>query len=367
MSITICVNPALLCIGQMITAIKSGKYDTDKIAFMITQTGGGCRASNYIHLIRKALSRAGHPQIPVISLNFSGLEKNEGFKMTTPIFVKGAIALLYGDVLMTLRNQVLPYEKEKSATETLTRQWVETLCTMMSKTTFHMVISLRRTMRKIAHSFAQVPKNDQRKIKVGIVGEIYVKYSHFANNQLEEFLVDQGCEVVVPGLLSFISFMVDHRLEDIRLYGGSRIKNAIYVLVMRFLNSVEKMLAKTLKREKIFKAPSTFREIRPLVNGIIGHGCKMGEGWFLTAEMLELVTEGCENIVCAQPFGCLPNHIVGKGMIRKIREVHPQANIVAIDYDPGMTKVNQENRIKLMLSIAKERLDGDSDAVSASL
>lgn len=349
--------PALMVIGQMISAIKSGDYDTNKLALMMTQTGGGCRASNYIHLLRKALKKAGYGHIPVISLNFSGLEKNSGFKITLSMAVKAAVALLYGDLLMTLRNQVVPYEVHTGSADALTKHWTEALSTSIAKGRVGSVLGVRKTMNKIVRAYADIPTTGQKKIKVGIVGEIYVKYADFANNHVADFLLKQDCEVIIPGLLAFMSFMADVRAEDIRLYGGSRMKLLIFEIVLAFLNRVDRMLIRAIRKHPKFAAPTTFKEMKPMVSNVVGYGCKMGEGWLLTAEILELIESGCENIVCAQPFGCLPNHISGKGMIRKVRALHPNANIVAVDYDPGATKVNQENRIKLMLSLANEQFE----------
>ena len=348
--------PALLVIGQFIHALKSGKYDINKTALMITQTGGGCRASNYIHLLRKALKKAGFEQVPVISLNLSGLEKNSGFKFTLPMIKKAISALVYGDMLMLLKNQVTPYEVNAGASEALVNKWTNVLTEQLNSGKGCGLKEFRRNLNAISDDFAAVKTYRVPKVKVGIVGEIYVKYSSLGNNGLEEFLQSQNCEVCVPGILGFMFFKVDNRLEDIKLYGGSKVKAYVVRAFIDYMTRIEKIMVKSVERNKCFTPPSTYKHTKSLVNGIIGYGNKMGEGWFLTAEMMELVKSGYENIVCAQPFGCLPNHICGKGMIRKIKEVDGRANIVAIDYDPGAPKVNQENRIKLMLSIAKESL-----------
>ena len=218
------------------------------------------------------------------------------------------------------------------------------------------VSEIKKNMTRIAENFAAIKReNVDTKVKVGIVGEIFVKYSALANNNLEKFLYDQGCEVMVPGIMGFLLFKTDNRLEDINLYGGNQIKYKITNALMEYLEKIEHIMLEAVKKVPVFHAPSSYQEIKKMINGVIGYGNKMGEGWLLTAEMLELVEHRYENIVCAQPFGCLPNHIVGKGMIRKIKSIHANANIVPIDYDPGATKVNQENRIKLMLAVARER------------
>ena len=347
--------PALLVIGQFINALQSGMYDVNKTALMITQTGGGCRASNYIHLLRKALQKAGFGNVPVISLNMSGLEKNSGFKLKLSMMREMISALVYGDALMMLKNQVEPYEQVKGTTDNLVDKWINDISRAFYSKKGVKLLEIRKNIDKMAHDFSMIRINKTKKIKVGIVGEIYIKYSSLGNNDLEKFLKSQNCEVCVPGLLNFLLFKTDNRLEDIKLYGGSRIKYALVKTFMSYMLKAEKIILDAVSKYKCFYTPASYMHKKELVKGIIGYGNKMGEGWLLTAEMLELSESGFENIICAQPFGCLPNHICGKGMIRKIREVAPNSNIVAIDYDPGASKVNQENRIKLMLAIAAEK------------
>lgn len=345
--------PALLVIGQFIDALKSGKYDPDKVALLITQTGGGCRASNYIHLLRKALKRAGYDQVPVISLNLSGLEKNPGFKLSYNLGRRIIYAMLYGDLIMLLANQCRPYEVEKGSTDALVDSWINRLTEEYKDPKNLKYKNVKANLERIAADFNDLKIKHQEKIGVGVVGEIYIKYAALGNNNLEDFLLSEGVEPVVPGLIDFVIFKVDNRVEDAGLYGGHFIKKAVCAALEKFLEKKQQELIDIVSRYPRFRAPQNFRKIKSLVKGYLGYGNKMGEGWLLTAEMLELVHSGFNNIVCAQPFGCLPNHIVGKGMIRKIRENNPGANIVAIDYDPGATKINQENRIKLMLANAR--------------
>lgn len=358
--------PALLVIGQLINALESGKYDVNKTALMITQTGGGCRASNYIHLLRKALKKAGLEQVPVISLNLSGLEKNEGFSLTLPMIRRIIAGLVYGDVLMLLSNQTKPYEVQKGESMSLVQKWTDDLSNQFAKGEGFANNEMDKNLDEIAKAFSQIKLNKTNKIKVGIVGEIYVKYARLGNNDLEDFLAQQDCEVCLPGIMGFALFKVDNRLEDIKLYGGNKLKyNAIKILFDYLESMEEKMIKYTAKHG--FVPPSAYKHTKSLVKGVIGYGSKMGEGWLLTAEMLELAESGFENIVCAQPFGCLPNHINGKGAIRKIKSINPRANIVVIDYDPGAPRVNQENRIKLMLAVAKEQLESsDNQTVTES-
>lgn len=347
--------PALLVIGQMISALQSGKYDVNKVALMITQTGGGCRASNYIHLLRKALQKAGLGHVPVISLNISGLESNSGFSLTLEMLYQALIGLTYGDLFMLLKNQVRSYEVNKGDADELIAKWVKELSSQFKQRKGYTPKGMEKNMKAIVEDFAKIPLNKTEKTKVGIVGEIYVKYSSMANNDLEEFLVSQDCEVMVPGVMGFMMFKVDNRIEDINLYGGNLAKKKVVQILMKYCEKLESMLYDCVSQYSDFTPPAKYAHIKELITGVVGLGNKMGEGWLLTAEMLELAESGYGNIVCAQPFGCLPNHIVGKGMIRKIKEIYPSANIVPIDYDPGATKVNQENRIKLMLAVAKEQ------------
>ncbi|WP_322172442.1 2-hydroxyacyl-CoA dehydratase [Acutalibacter caecimuris] len=344
--------PALLSIGQLMHALHSGKYDLHKVALIMTQTGGGCRASNYIHLLRKALKKDGLDYIPVISLNLSGLESNSGFKVTLPILRRAIAALTYGDLLMLLKNQTKPYELIPGESDRLVEEWIQILTGLFEQGKAFTQREVRAHFDQITQSFAEIKIEKTEKLKVGVVGEIYVKYSALANNGLEDFLFRQGCEVMVPGIMGFMIFKVDNRLEDIALYGGSEAKKQLCTMLKWYFTKFESDLIGSVKKHPQFTAPTPYAHLKELAGEVIGHGCKMGEGWLLTAEMMELIENGYENVVCTQPFGCLPNHIVGKGMIRKVKNVYPQANIVPIDYDPSATQVNQENRIKLMLSVA---------------
>lgn len=341
--------PALLVIGQMMDALKSGKYDLGKTALLITQTGGGCRASNYLSLLRKALYNAGMGHIPVISINFSGLEKNSGFHISTRALIKIAFALTYGDMLMWIANQCRTYEKVPGKTQETLERWTHTLTEQFRSPRFFLV---KRNYRAILRDFAAIERVDKPRIPVGIVGEIYMKYAALGNNCLEDFLVSQGAEPVVSGVTDFVLYCIRNGVFDHQLYGGNASPLLAWAVAGQYLLSRQKQIISAIEEEGTFRPPTPFTELEKLVEGTIGTGAKMGEGWLLTSEMLELIHSGVGNIVCTQPFGCLPNHIVAKGMIRKIREAHPQANIVAVDYDPGATKINQENRIKLMLANA---------------
>ena len=354
--------PALLCIGQFIDALESGRYDVHKTALLLTQTGGGCRASNYIHLLRKALEKAGLGFVPVISLNPSGLEKNSGFQFTPSLLIEALYSIFYGDVLMLLKNQAEPYEVQPGATKAVLDRWVEILTEQFRRHAWLPVVRFRRNLRGIARDFEALERTKEEKIKVGIVGEIYVKYSSMGNNHLEQFLLGQGCEVDVPGLMGFLSYCVEVRIDDINLYGGSRFARWVLRRAMDVVTHFERVIAKAIRKNSGYRPAEPFRVAKSHLNGLIGLGCKMGEGWLLPAEMIELIESGVTNIVCVQPFGCLPNHIVGKGPIHALRERYPLANIVPIDYDPSATRVNQENRLKLMLAVARENAASEKGA-----
>lgn len=353
--------PALLVIGQFLDALNSGKYDLEHTALLITQTGGGCRASNYIHLLRKALVKAGYPQIPVASLNFSGLEKDSGFQMTLPLIRRALACVLYGDLLCALRNQTAPYENEPGAADRLVDLWVERLGRVLLAGKGFTAREMKHTFPLMAKEFVALPVTRVPKVKVGVVGEIYVKYSPLGNNDLQRFLESQGCEVNFPGLLGFLQYCIFNQGEDWVLYGGKHLMKLGSDRLLHWLDGIERAMLKA-QTDVGFYAPGPFTELVEKPKGVISLGAKMGEGWLLTAEMIELVQGGYSNIVCAQPFGCLPNHIVGKGMVNKIRALYPSANITPIDYDPSATRVNQENRIKLMLAVARERLNEPAEA-----
>lgn len=344
--------PALLVIGQLINALESGRYDPKHTALLLSQTGGGCRASNYIYLLRKALEKAGFTDIPVISLNVSGLEKQPGFHLNATMLRKFLAAIIYGDALMYLTNKIRPYEVVQGATDALAQKWLTCIGNAFHDGRAQALSNIKKLTKALANEFANVPISTKPKIKVGIVGEIYIKYAALGNNSLEKFLQKQNCEYMLPGVLNFIMYCVDTYLTDYKLYGGSFLKYGANKGAMWYLKHLESILHQALSIPP-FSAPATYEETKAMVKGIIGYGNNMGEGWLLTAEMLELVHNGYTNIICAQPFGCLPNHIAGRGMINKIKQIAEEANILALDYDASASRVNQENRIKLMLATAK--------------
>lgn len=351
--------PAILSCGQLIHAVLSGNYDVHKVALLISQTGGGCRASNYIKLLRKGLDRAGLGFIPTVSINVSGLEPNPGMKITLPLIRRALAAVIYGDMLVCVKNQVEPYEVHKGDAAALVKKWQDELCEQMLHANGYKNKIIKQNLDNIVKDFAKVELDNKPRVKVGIVGEIYVKYAALGNNNLEDFLRSQDCEVNLPGMMNFILFKIDNRIIDIDLYGGHKIKRLVCQILFDYATKIQNMFNAAIKENSHFAVPATYAHVKELDKGVNGYGNRMGEGWLLTGEMLELAESGYGNIVCTQPFGCLPNHISGKGMMRKVRELYPEANIVAVDYDAGAPKVNQENRIKLMLSIGKENLEKD--------
>ena len=345
--------PSLMVVGQIMEAILSGKYDTDKIAVIITQTGGGCRASNYIGFIRRALEKAGYPHIPVISLNLSGLEDNPGFKITLPLVLKGIYGVVFGDIFMRVLYRTRPYEAVPGSANALHEKW-RAKCIEFLQQSHPSRRTFCRMCKEIVEDFDHLPMLDIKKPRVGVVGEILVKFSPAANNYLVDLLESEGAEAVVPDLLDFLLYC---------FYNGNfkashlGMKNPwLSNLGIKALEWFRAPAKKALKASKHFDAPSPIHHLADMAKEIVSLGNQTGEGWFLTGEMLELIHSGATNIVCAQPFACLPNHVVGKGVIKELRRRYPLANIVAIDYDPGASEVNQLNRIKLMLSTANKNL-----------
>ena len=357
--------PAILVIGQLIDAVKSGRYDPHKVALVITQTGGGCRASNYIHMLRKALEKADLAYVPVISVNLSGLEHNPGFKLSLGFIRKAVFAVFSGDIIMNTANQVRPYEVNPGDTDRAIETCMDFLLSGMNEGKGMTHKSMIANFERIIEVFKAVPVAGEQKVRVGVVGEIYVKYSPLGNNNLEHFLLSEGAEPVVPGLADFVIFKIYNRDVDVDIYGGKWIKQAVCRIFAGYVKKKQRAMIDTLKRDGRFRAPGDFDDLHGYIKGYLGDGNKMGEGWLLTAEMLELINTGVPNIVCTQPFGCLPNHIVGKGMIRKLKDDYPWSNVVAIDYDPGATKINQENRIKLMLANARALAKTHEEAPAA--
>lgn len=347
--------PSLMVVGQIMDALLSGKYDINKVAVMITQTGGGCRATNYIGFIRRALEKAGMSHVPVVSLSASGLEKNPGLKITPRLLLTAMEALVYGDIFMRVLYKTRPYEKVPGSANALHAKWRDICIKSLEKGKWG---EYKKNIRGIIKDFDSLPLHENMvKPKVGVVGEILVKFLPSANNYLVELLEAEGAEAVVPDLLDFFMYSAYNNNFKARYLGKSKKSAQIANLVIWALEALRKEAVKSFEKSKRFTPPVHIKKLAEYAQDVVSIGNQTGEGWFLTGEMLELIHSGVGNIVCTQPFGCLPNHIVGKGVIKELRRQHPEANIVAIDYDPGASEVNQLNRIKLMLSTAVKNMN----------
>ena len=347
--------PSLIVVGQIMDALLSGKYDLEHTAVIMSQTGGGCRASNYIGFIRRALERAGMPQIPVISLNANGMETNPGFKITLPLLTKAMQAVVYGDLFMRVLYATRPYEAKAGSANALHEKWKAICIKSLQKHSLSMA-EFNRNIRGIIHDFDELPRRDVQKPRVGIVGEILVKFSPLANNHVVELLEAEGAEAVMPDLLDFLLYCFYNSNFKADNLGGKRSTAHLCNMGISLLEYFRRTCRRELERSTHFLPPARIQDLASMAKHYVSLGNQTGEGWFLTGEMLELIHSGTTNIICTQPFGCLPNHIVGKGVIKELRASHPEANIIAVDYDPGASEVNQLNRIKLMLSTAQKNL-----------
>lgn len=351
--------PSLMVVGQIMQALLSGKYDLNKVAIIMSQTGGGCRASNYIAFIRRALEKADMSHIPVISINLSGLESNPGFKITPQLALRLSYAAEFGDILMKCLYRMRPYEVKKGSANRLHRKWERYCIDFLSgKHVSH--TKFKQICRTMIRDFDNLPIKDVKKPRVGIVGEILVKFLPAANNHLAELLEKEGAEAVCPDLIDFMCYCFYNTNFKTEHYGFKKTSSVVANLGIGFINWLRDAATKEFEKSKHFTPPARIDDLARMSSSIVSVGNQTGEGWFLTGEMMELIHEDVPNIVCAQPFGCLPNHIVGKGVIKAIRKKYPKANIVAIDYDPGASEVNQLNRIKLMLSTAAKNLQSEA-------
>ena len=349
--------PSLLVVGQIMEALLSGKYDLDKTAIIMSQTGGGCRATNYVGFIRRALRKTGMEQIPVISLNLGGIESNPGFHLNADLLMRAAYGATFGDIFMRCVYRMRPYEIEPGSVEKVHQKWLKEAQDFVSSK--HMSFGkFNKMCRQIVKDFDAVPiHEDMKKPRVGIVGEILVKFSPAGNNHLVELLESEGAEAVMPDLIDFMLYCFYNQIYKAEELGMSKKTARISSLGIWALEKLRSAAAKELSNSKHFTPPAHIRDLVEYAKPIVSIGNQTGEGWFLTGEMIELIHSGVPNIVCCQPFGCLPNHVVGKGVIKELRKQFPSSNIVAIDYDPGASEVNQLNRIKLMLSTAVKNLD----------
>ncbi len=350
--------PSIVVVGQLMSAVLSGKYDTDRLAIMMTQTGGCCRASNYVAFIRRALEKAGLSHIPVISLNANGMEKNSGFQIRPAMLLGAMRAIVYGDLLMRCLYRVRPYEKEAGSANALHRKWRD-IC-IESLTVPRSSYRYAEVCKALVKDFDELPLEDGlQKPRVGVVGEILVKYMPLANNHLVELLEREGAEAVVPDLMDFINYTLYNAKYKHEFLGTGASGAAISGVGLKAISAIRAPALRALKASRRFAVPVPITQIAELAKPFLSLGNQYGEGWFLAGEMAELLSEGTKNIVCIQPFACLPNHVVGKGVIKLLRKTYVGANIAAVDYDPGASEVNQLNRIKLMLSVAKKALQAE--------
>ena len=350
--------PSLMVVGQIMDALLSGKYDLNKTAVIMSQTGGGCRASNYIAFIRRALKKAGMEQVPVISLNLSGLESNPGFKLSLPLIKRIVYGAVFGDILMKCVYRMRPYELEEGIVNRKHKIWEQRVIAFVTGSSVSHG-TFKKMCREMVHDFDTIPISDEKKPRVGIVGEILVKFLPAANNHLADLLEAEGAEPVVPDLIDFICYCFYNQNFKVEKLGFKKSKATIANLGLKAIDWLRKTANEALEQSRHFTPAADIRDLAKMASPIVSAGNQTGEGWFLTGEMMELIHGDVPNIVCIQPFGCLPNHIVGKGVIKEVRREHPEANIVAIDYDPGASEVNQLNRIKLMLSTAQKNLHKD--------
>lgn len=345
--------PAIIVLGQLIKALKSGKYDVNNTTVLITQTGGGCRATNYIGFLRKALKDAGFAHVPVLSLNVKGMEKHPGFKLSPTLIHRAMMGLVYGDLLMKLLYRVRPYEKIKGSANRLYDKWIYRCKDAIKSLSLN---NFRKTILSIIDDFEKIDINDKPKPRVGVVGEILVKYHPTANNDVVGLVESEGAEAIVPDLLDFFMYSAFGQAYEYRFLAGSKTEQIVYQGFIKIMELYRRTYKKALRTSKRFFPPQSIYETAKGASKILSLGHQTGEGWLLTGEMVELIEHGIENIICMQPFACLPNHVTGKGMLRELKRVYPNSNIVAIDYDPGASEINQLNRIKLMLSAAFKKI-----------
>ncbi|MBU5485424.1 2-hydroxyacyl-CoA dehydratase [Clostridium sp. MSJ-11] len=352
--------PSIIVIGQIIEALKSGKYDINNTSVVMSQTGGGCRATNYIAFLRKALKEAGFENVPIISANMIGLEKNPGFKLSLSLANKALMALVYGDLLMRVLYRVRPYEKIPNSANILYDEWMEKCKKNVRNGN---MLLYKENIYNIVRDFDNLEINNILKPKVGVVGEILVKFHPTANNDVVDILENEGAEVVVPDLLDFFMYCAYNSNYRYCNLSGTKTAKVISTFAIKAMELYRKHMRKALNNSKRFYEPERVNKLAEMASSVVSIGNQTGEGWLLTAEMMELIENEVKNIICMQPFACLPNHVTGKGMIKKLKTIYPGANIAAIDYDPGASEVNQLNRIKLMLAVANKNLQHEKEKV----
>ncbi len=348
--------PSILVTGQMIEALQSGKYDLNKTALIMSQTGGGCRATNYIGFIRKALKDAGFENIPVISFNIVGMEKMPGFKITVPLMEKLLRMVVYADLLQKMLTKNRAYEIHKGETQKLFDTWMEKCKKLLEKSSNK---EFKQSIYDIVNDFEKIELDTSiEKPRVGIVGEVLIKYHPFGNNFVADLLEKEGAEVILPDFMGFAKFMCTHKITFNSLLNTNKTSSKIMKAAIKLIDILEKDVKIAISNsKKNYLPPCDIWHLEEKVKDVLSIGNQTGEGWFLTAEMIEYIEHDIPNIVCVQPFACLPNHVVGKGVIKTIREKYPNANISPVDYDPGASESNQANRIKLLMTVAKDNLE----------
>lgn len=347
--------PSILVTGQMIEALESGKYDLNKTALIMSQTGGGCRATNYIGFIRKALKDAGFENVPVISFNVVGMEKMPGFKLSMPLIERLLKMVVYADLLQKMLTKNRAYEVNKGETQKLFDEWMAKCKKLLEKSTMK---EFKQSIYDIVEDFEKIELDTSiEKPKVGIVGEVLIKYHPFGNNFVANKLEEEGAEVILPDFMGFIKFIATHKITFNQLIKTNKMSSKLFKAAIKLIDILEKDEVLALKNSKKgYLLPCDIFELETKVKDVLSIGNQTGEGWFLTAEMIEYIEHGIPNIICVQPFACLPNHVVGKGVIKTIRGLYPEANISPVDYDPGASEANQTNRIKLLMTVAKDNL-----------
>ena len=345
--------PTIVSLGQVISYLKTGEVDLDKVAVIMSQTGGQCRASNYVSLLRKAFKDMGYPNIPVISVNMSGLESNPGFSFTPSLVKRGLMAVMYGDLLMRVLYRTRPYEKVPGSANALYDKWVAIAHETLKNNDYK---KYKKDMMGIVKDFDELPLLDIKKPRVGVVGEILVKYHPNANNDVVKIIESEGGEAVVLDLTDFLLYGMYSKEFNHKYLSGSYSLMMGNKAAIKIIEYFRKPLRKALRGAKRFHEPMYINQIADKAGEVVSIGNQCGEGWLLTGEMVDLIDDGVENIICMQPFACLPNHVTGKGVMKPIRKRNPLANIVPIDYDPGASNVNQLNRIKLMMATAHKNL-----------
>ena len=356
--------PSILTTGQFVEALQSGKYDVNKTAIIMSQTGGGCRATNYIGFIRKALKDAGFSQVPVISFNIVGMEKMPGFKLTIPMAERLLKVCVYGDLLQKMLTKNRAYEINKGETQKTFDNWMEKCKKLVSKSSNS---EFKQSIYNIVNDFEKIELDTSIvKPKVGVVGEVLIKYHPFGNNFVANVLEKEGAEVVLPDFMGFVKFMCTHKVTFNRLLNINKTSSKIMKTAIKLIDILEKDVKIALANSKKgYMQPCDIWHLESQVKDVLSIGNQTGEGWFLTAEMIEYIENGIPNIICVQPFACLPNHVVGKGVIKTIRSKFPEANISPVDYDPGASESNQTNRIKLLMTVAKDNLKAKQNEIKA--